>query len=150
MDLPVSIAVINAVQSTSKDPIVKLPTAGGSLPLSIITRAFADGDHYGADCELRQQPARRKRESATAKSLGRDRDAGCGNVDEVELAAGLTRMDTDKSFINGALMNSSKSMDNSFSYLCKSAFICRLLYFSVLPRAPGVRAKRRQSRTAQD
>jgi acetylornithine deacetylase/succinyl-diaminopimelate desuccinylase-like protein len=37
MDLPVSIAVINAVQSTSKDPIVKLPTAGGSLPLSIIT-----------------------------------------------------------------------------------------------------------------
>jgi acetylornithine deacetylase/succinyl-diaminopimelate desuccinylase-like protein len=37
MDLPVSIAVINAVQSTSKDPIVKLPTSGGSLPLSIIT-----------------------------------------------------------------------------------------------------------------
>ena len=37
MDLPVSIAVIKAVQSTSKDPIVKLPTAGGSLPLSIIT-----------------------------------------------------------------------------------------------------------------
>lgn len=37
MDLPISIAVINAVQSTSQDPIVKLPTAGGSLPLSIIT-----------------------------------------------------------------------------------------------------------------
>lgn len=37
MDLPISMAVINAVQSTSKDPIVKLPTAGGSLPLSIIT-----------------------------------------------------------------------------------------------------------------
>lgn len=37
MDLPISIAVIEAVQSTSKDPIVKLPTAGGSLPLSIIT-----------------------------------------------------------------------------------------------------------------
>lgn len=37
MDNPVSIAVIDAVQSTSKDPIVKLPTSGGSLPLSIIT-----------------------------------------------------------------------------------------------------------------
>ncbi len=37
MDLPISIAVIKAVQSTSKDSIVKLPTAGGSLPLSIIT-----------------------------------------------------------------------------------------------------------------
>lgn len=37
MDLPVSLAVIEAVQSTSADRIVKLPTAGGSLPLSIIT-----------------------------------------------------------------------------------------------------------------
>ncbi|HYX28820.1 MAG TPA: M20/M25/M40 family metallo-hydrolase [Pyrinomonadaceae bacterium] len=37
MDLPISIAVIKAVQSTSEDPIVKLPTSGGSLPLSIIT-----------------------------------------------------------------------------------------------------------------
>ena len=37
MDLPVSVAVIAAVQSTSTQPIVKLPTSGGSLPLSIIT-----------------------------------------------------------------------------------------------------------------
>src|SRR5436853_4547641 len=37
MDLPISVAVTAAVQSTSKDPIVKLPTSGGSLPLSIIT-----------------------------------------------------------------------------------------------------------------
>jgi acetylornithine deacetylase/succinyl-diaminopimelate desuccinylase-like protein len=37
MDLPISMAVIKAVQTTSKEPIVKLPTAGGSLPLSIIT-----------------------------------------------------------------------------------------------------------------
>src|SRR5437660_6085340 len=37
MDLPISVAVIAAVQSTSKDLIVKLPTSGGSLPLSIIT-----------------------------------------------------------------------------------------------------------------
>lgn len=37
MDIPISMAVIKAVQSTSKDPIVKLPTSGGSLPLSIIT-----------------------------------------------------------------------------------------------------------------
>src|SRR5256714_5040984 len=37
MDIPISMAVIDAVQSTSKDSIVKLPTSGGSLPLSIIT-----------------------------------------------------------------------------------------------------------------
>jgi acetylornithine deacetylase/succinyl-diaminopimelate desuccinylase-like protein len=37
MDLPVSTAVIEAVQSTSKEQIVRLPTSGGSLPLSIIT-----------------------------------------------------------------------------------------------------------------
>jgi acetylornithine deacetylase/succinyl-diaminopimelate desuccinylase-like protein len=37
MDHPISIAVVDAVQTTSNDPIVKLPTSGGSLPLSIIT-----------------------------------------------------------------------------------------------------------------
>lgn len=37
MDLPISLAVIAAVQSTSSQPIVRLPTAGGSLPLSIIS-----------------------------------------------------------------------------------------------------------------
>ena len=37
MDLPIAVAVIAAVQSTSTQPIVKLPTAGGSLPLSIIS-----------------------------------------------------------------------------------------------------------------
>jgi acetylornithine deacetylase/succinyl-diaminopimelate desuccinylase-like protein len=37
MDLPISLAVIEAVQSTSPQSIVRLPTAGGSLPLSIIT-----------------------------------------------------------------------------------------------------------------
>jgi acetylornithine deacetylase/succinyl-diaminopimelate desuccinylase-like protein len=37
MDLPISQSVIEAVQSTANEPIVKLPTAGGSLPLSIIT-----------------------------------------------------------------------------------------------------------------
>ena len=37
MDLPISRAVIQAVQSTSKAPVVTLPTAGGSLPLSVIT-----------------------------------------------------------------------------------------------------------------
>ncbi|HET7376807.1 MAG TPA: M20/M25/M40 family metallo-hydrolase, partial [Anaerolineae bacterium] len=41
MDLPISIAVIEAVQSTSKDRIVKLPTSGGSLPLSIITERLS-------------------------------------------------------------------------------------------------------------
>ncbi|MEN3330039.1 MAG: hypothetical protein V7638_4846 [Acidobacteriota bacterium] len=37
MDLPISKAVIDAVQSTSPEKIVLLPTSGGSLPLSIIT-----------------------------------------------------------------------------------------------------------------
>jgi acetylornithine deacetylase/succinyl-diaminopimelate desuccinylase-like protein len=37
MDLPISRAVIDAVQSTVADQIVKLPTSGGSLPLVIIT-----------------------------------------------------------------------------------------------------------------
>jgi acetylornithine deacetylase/succinyl-diaminopimelate desuccinylase-like protein len=37
MDLPISVAVIKAVQSTTPDKIVLLPTSGGSLPLSIIT-----------------------------------------------------------------------------------------------------------------
>jgi len=37
MDHPISIAVVEAVQTTAKDPIVKLPTSGGSLPLAIIT-----------------------------------------------------------------------------------------------------------------
>jgi acetylornithine deacetylase/succinyl-diaminopimelate desuccinylase-like protein len=37
MDLPVSVAAIDAVQSTTKDKVVLLPTSGGSLPLSVIT-----------------------------------------------------------------------------------------------------------------
>jgi acetylornithine deacetylase/succinyl-diaminopimelate desuccinylase-like protein len=37
MDLPIAVSVVTAVQATSTQPIVRLPTAGGSLPLSIIT-----------------------------------------------------------------------------------------------------------------
>ncbi len=37
MDLPISQAVLEAVRTTSAERIVKLPTSGGSLPLSIIT-----------------------------------------------------------------------------------------------------------------
>ena len=37
MDLPLSLALITAVQSTTAQPIVRLPTAGGSLPLSVIS-----------------------------------------------------------------------------------------------------------------
>lgn len=40
MDLPISISVIKAVQKASEQPIVKLPTLGGSLPLSIITESL--------------------------------------------------------------------------------------------------------------
>ena len=37
MDLPISQDLVDAVRKTSERPIVKLPTSGGSLPLSIIT-----------------------------------------------------------------------------------------------------------------
>jgi acetylornithine deacetylase/succinyl-diaminopimelate desuccinylase-like protein len=37
MDLPMALSVAAAVASTSNQPIVNLPTSGGSLPLSIIT-----------------------------------------------------------------------------------------------------------------
>ena len=37
MDLPISVAAIEAVQSTSTEKVVLLPTSGGSLPLSVIT-----------------------------------------------------------------------------------------------------------------
>ena len=40
MDLPVSIAVVNAVQKTSEQPIVRMPSLGGSLPLSIISETL--------------------------------------------------------------------------------------------------------------
>lgn len=40
MDLPISLAAIKAVQAASSQPIVTLPTSGGSLPLSIITDAL--------------------------------------------------------------------------------------------------------------
>ncbi len=37
MDLPIALAVVAAVKSSSEKPIVRLPTSGGSLPLSIVT-----------------------------------------------------------------------------------------------------------------
>lgn len=37
MDLPISLRVVEAVQSTTAEKVVRLPTSGGSLPLSIIT-----------------------------------------------------------------------------------------------------------------
>jgi acetylornithine deacetylase/succinyl-diaminopimelate desuccinylase-like protein len=40
MDLPISLAVMNALQAASSEPIVRMPTLGGSLPLSIITDAL--------------------------------------------------------------------------------------------------------------
>ena len=36
MDLPVSLSVVEAVQATSAEKIVRMPTLGGSLPLSLI------------------------------------------------------------------------------------------------------------------
>lgn len=40
MDLPISLAVSDALQKASDQPIVRMPTLGGSLPLSIITEAL--------------------------------------------------------------------------------------------------------------
>jgi acetylornithine deacetylase/succinyl-diaminopimelate desuccinylase-like protein len=40
MDLPISIAVAEAVQAASSEPVVKLPTLGGSLPLSIFRESI--------------------------------------------------------------------------------------------------------------
>ena len=40
MDLPVSRAVLRAVQSTTAEPVIAVPTLGGSLPLSIISEAL--------------------------------------------------------------------------------------------------------------
>lgn len=40
MDLPISLLVIDAVQAVSKDPVIRMPTLGGSLPLSIISETL--------------------------------------------------------------------------------------------------------------
>jgi acetylornithine deacetylase/succinyl-diaminopimelate desuccinylase-like protein len=40
MDLPISIAVMDAVQAVSTAPIVRFPSLGGSLPLSIVTETL--------------------------------------------------------------------------------------------------------------
>jgi acetylornithine deacetylase/succinyl-diaminopimelate desuccinylase-like protein len=40
MDLPISLSVIKAVQAASDQPVIKLPTLGGSLPLSILTESL--------------------------------------------------------------------------------------------------------------
>ena len=40
MDLPISHAVMDALQKASDQPIVRMPGLGGSLPLSIITEAL--------------------------------------------------------------------------------------------------------------
>jgi acetylornithine deacetylase/succinyl-diaminopimelate desuccinylase-like protein len=44
MDLPISKSVIEAVQSTSQEKIVLLPTSGGSLPLFDYHRTTKDSD----------------------------------------------------------------------------------------------------------
>jgi acetylornithine deacetylase/succinyl-diaminopimelate desuccinylase-like protein len=40
MDLPISLRVMDAVQAASAEPIVKMPSLGGSLPLSIISETL--------------------------------------------------------------------------------------------------------------
>ncbi len=40
MDLPISLAVVESVQKTSADPIIRMPSLGGSLPLSIISETL--------------------------------------------------------------------------------------------------------------
>jgi hypothetical protein len=71
------------VQSTSQDKIVLLPTSGGSLPLSIITERLNTVTISVPIANLRQQPARRERNIRLAESLGRLRDLGRNNDDEM-------------------------------------------------------------------
>lgn len=40
MDLPISLSVIKAVETASAEPVVRMPSLGGSLPLSIITETL--------------------------------------------------------------------------------------------------------------
>ena len=40
MDLPISLSVVEAVQRASKEPIIRMPTLGGSLPLSIVSNTL--------------------------------------------------------------------------------------------------------------
>jgi acetylornithine deacetylase/succinyl-diaminopimelate desuccinylase-like protein len=40
MDLPISLTVVEAVQRQTETPVIKMPTLGGSLPLSIIADAL--------------------------------------------------------------------------------------------------------------
>lgn len=40
MDLPISLAVIDAVQATTSEKIVPMPTLGGSLPLAIVSETL--------------------------------------------------------------------------------------------------------------
>ena len=40
MDLPISLAVVDAVQSTISEPVIRMPSLGGSLPLSIISETL--------------------------------------------------------------------------------------------------------------
>ncbi|WP_338876683.1 M20/M25/M40 family metallo-hydrolase [Spirosoma sp. SC4-14] len=40
MDLPIAQSVIKAIQSTTKEPVVLLPTAGGSLPLYVFEQTL--------------------------------------------------------------------------------------------------------------
>jgi acetylornithine deacetylase/succinyl-diaminopimelate desuccinylase-like protein len=66
MDLPVSRAVIRAVQSTSAEPVYAVPTLGGSLPLAIISETLGtrtltvpivnhDNNQHAEDENLRLQ-----------------------------------------------------------------------------------------------
>jgi acetylornithine deacetylase/succinyl-diaminopimelate desuccinylase-like protein len=66
MDLPISRAVIRAVQSTSAEPVYAVPTLGGSLPLSIISETLGtrtitvpivnhDNNQHAEDENLRLQ-----------------------------------------------------------------------------------------------
>ncbi len=66
MDLPISRAVLRAVQSTVAEPVIAVPTLGGSLPLSIISEALGtrtitvplvnhDNNQHAEDENLRLQ-----------------------------------------------------------------------------------------------
>jgi hypothetical protein len=83
MDLPIARAVVAAVQSTSREPVVRMPTLGGSLPLVIFRDVLGATTITGPAGEPRQQPARREREPAHRQPVGRHRDDGGDHYDAV-------------------------------------------------------------------
>jgi acetylornithine deacetylase/succinyl-diaminopimelate desuccinylase-like protein len=81
MDLPISVLVIEAVQSTTSDKIVLLPTSGGSLPLSIITENLRTVTMSVPIANYDNNQHAENENIPLAESVGRNRDVRCADDD---------------------------------------------------------------------